>query len=264
MHPIERMRFVARATGAEHGLLAREAAGALAAFSHEPTGLVTACRRMLERHPTNGSLWWLAARVLLAEDPGQEAFDSADALDDDTTAAALARCLPDEAVVCVLGWPEVIGDALPSRGDVRVLVVDSGGAGSGFASRLARADVDAEDLSVDGLGAAAADADVVLIEASAVGPSGLVAAAGSRAAAAVARHAGRDVWAVAGVGRLLPARMFDALAGRLEAQGEPWEQDEELVPLDLVDRIVGPTGVEQVEVALRRTDCPIAPELLRP
>jgi hypothetical protein len=264
MHPIERMRFVARATGADHGLLAREAAGALAAFGHEPTGLVTACRRMLQRHPTNGSLWWLAARVLLAEDPAQEAFDSADALEDDTTWSALARALPQDAVVCVLGWPELIAQALPGRGDVRVLVVDVGSSGSGFVSRLLRADLDADDIAVDGLGAAAADADLVLLEAAAVGPSGFVAAAGSRAAAAVAHHAGRPVWVVAGVGRLLPGRMFDALAARLDALGEPWEQEEELVPLDLVDRIVGPAGAEPVDVALRRTDCPVAPELLRP
>ena len=37
----------------------------------------------------------------------------------------------------------------------------------------------------------------------------------------------------------------------------------EAVPIDLVDRLVGPQGPEPVVDGLRRTDCPIAPELLR-
>ena len=75
MHPIERLRLVARA-GAEgrSALLAREAATALAMFSDDPAGLVTACRRLVDRHPTSGPMWWLAARVLVSSDPGGEAW----------------------------------------------------------------------------------------------------------------------------------------------------------------------------------------------
>ena len=47
MHPIERLRYVARAAGEGPGLLAGEAAGALAAFADDPQGLVTACRRLV-------------------------------------------------------------------------------------------------------------------------------------------------------------------------------------------------------------------------
>ena len=43
--------------------------------------------------------------------------------------------------------------------------------------------------------------------------------AGSRAAAAVARSAGKPVWAVVGVGRLLPTRMWDALVDRVTPSG---------------------------------------------
>lgn len=263
MHPIERMRYVARSSGVDNGMFAREAAESLAGFCNDPAMLVTCCRRLLARHPTNGALWWLAGHVLLADDPAQAAYDAADALDDDTTAYTLARALPDDARICVLGWPELIGDALPSRGDLYVLVVDAGGIGSAFVSRLLRSDVVAEDVGRDGLGAAAADADLVILEAAAVGPSAFVAPAGSRAAAAVAHEAGRTVCLVAGVGRLMPGRVFDAIAGRLEVAGEPWDQAEEQVPLDLVDAIVGPSAVEPVPEALRRTDCPVAPELLR-
>jgi translation initiation factor 2B subunit (eIF-2B alpha/beta/delta family) len=144
-----------------------------------------------------------------------------------------------------------------------VLVVDTLGEGSGLVRRLLHADVDADDVPMAGLGAAVADADLVLLEATAIGPSGFIGVAGSRAAAATAKHAGVPVWLVGGVGRLMPKRMWDALAGRLDAMGEPWELDDELVPMDLVDRIVMSAGVLEVGDALTRIDCPIAPELFK-
>ena len=263
MHPIERLRYVARASGAEAGLLVREAAGALAGFSSDPAALVTACRRMVDRHPASGPVWWLCARVLTAGNPGPEAWRAVDEIEADPTIGELTHALPEGATVCVLGWPERIGTVLARRGDVEVLVVDTLDEGSGFVRALQRADVDAVDVSLAGLGAAVVAADLLLLEAFAVSPSHLLGVAGSRAAASVARSAGVPVWVIAGTGRLLPTRMWDALTSRIERQGEPWELDEDIVPLELVDRLVGPAGPEPVTDGLRRTDCPIAPELLR-
>jgi hypothetical protein len=45
--------------------------------------------------------------------------------------------------------------------------------------------------------------------------------------------------------------------------GEPWERDFEVVPSALVSHVVGPAGLESPADAVRRTDCPVAPELLR-
>ena len=53
------------------------------------------------------------------------------------------------------------------------------------------------------------------------------------------------------------------MVDRLDQAGEPWELDEEIVPLSLVDRVVGPKGLESVEAMLRRTDTPVVPELLK-
>lgn len=262
VHPIERLRYVARASGVDQSLLVQETASALGAFRSDPAGMVTACRRIVSRHPTSGALWWLCGRVLTADDPMGEAWRAADEIDADATVIELAHALPDDATVCLLGWPEQVGDAIPRRGDLEALVVDVLGEGSGLVRRLVAAEVDAVDVATQGLGAAAAAADLVLLEASAVGPSGFMAVAGSRAAAAVARHEGTPVWLVAGVGRLLPRRVWEAAAGRVEVAEEPWEADDELVPLDLVDRIVGPSGPERPADALRRTDCPVAAELL--
>jgi hypothetical protein len=46
--------------------------------------------------------------------------------------------------------------------------------------------------------------------------------------------------------------------------GDPWEADDEIVPHDLVDQLCGPNGPESVADGLRRTDCPVTPELFRP
>jgi hypothetical protein len=262
MHPIERLRYVARASGAPQRALVQETAAALASFGSDPQGLVTACRRIVSRQPTSGPLLWFAARVLTAGDAANEIWTAAGEIQADPTAGHLAHALPDDAVVTVLGWPDEIAEALPRRGDVEVLAVDTDGEASGFVSRLWQVDVEATDVAQAGLGAAVAASSLVLLEAPAVGPTELLAVSGSRAAAAVARHAGIPVWLVAGVGRLLPQPMWDGLRDRVVVD-DPWEADDEIVPLDLVDRIVGPRGVESVADALQRIDCPIAPELFK-
>lgn len=262
MHPIERLRYVARASGADQTLLVRETAQALAAFHDDPPGLVAACRRIVDRHPTSAPLWWLCARVLTSPDGRRDAWAAVEEIERDCTPAELGFALSEDVTACVIGWPELIGEALPRRGDVDVLAVDALGEGSGLVRRLLHAGIDAADVPTSGLGAAVASADVLLLEAVALGPTGFVAVSGSLAAATVARHASVPVWLVAGVGRLLPGRMWDALASRQAAVlADPWDLDEEVVPLSLVDRVCGPHGLEAPSDALRRTDCPVAPEL---
>jgi hypothetical protein len=263
MHPIERLRYVARASGVSQRVIVQETAAALASFGSDPQGLVTACRRIVSRQPTSGPLLWFAARVLTAGDPANEIWDAAGELQADSTASQLAHALPEDATITVLGWPDEIGEALPRRGDVDVFVVDTLHEGSGFVSRLLRSDVEAIDVPLSGMGAAVAASSLILLESPAIGPTDFLAVSGSRAAAAVARHAGVPVWLVGGVGRVLPSRMWDGLRRRVEAIDDPWDAADEIVPLDLVDRIVGVRGPEPVIEALRRIDCPIAPELFK-
>jgi len=263
VHPIERLRYVARASGADQPLLVRETAHALAAFRDDPAGLVAACRRVIERHPTSGPLWWLCARVLTSPDGQREAWAAADEIEVDPSSRQLAHGLPEDGTILVVGWPEVVTDALVRRGDVAVLAVDSAGEAGGLVRRLEHAGLEADDVPAAGLGPAVALADVVLLEAVALGPDGFVAVTGSLAAAAVARHLDVPVWLVAGVGRRLPGRMWAAVRGRLEGVPvEPWLQDEEVVPLSLVDQVWGPEGCRPPTDAMAGTDCPVAPELV--
>jgi hypothetical protein len=76
------------------------------------------------------------------------------------------------------------------------------------------------------------------------------------------------VWLVAGVGRVLPNRLFDAMAQMLGDPDDPFDSawDDrglELLDVQRFDRVAGPTGLDRPDQVVRRSDCPVAPELLR-
>lgn len=269
--------MVAGAAGDDPGLIALEASASLMALAADPGALVTACRRLVDHQPTCGPVWWLAARVLAAPDPGSEARRAAGELADDPTEAVLAAELPPDAVVCVVGWPDQAAGALRHRPDLTVLVVDAGREGAALAAHLNGEGGQATVVPESGLGAAAARSDIVVLQASALGHGGVCARSGSRAAAAVGRDSGRPVWAVAGVGRVLPEALWDALVDRIPGGqawpgqapggqapgGQAWDRPDEVVPLRLVDQVVGPEGVVPAEESRSRADCPPVPELTR-
>ena len=265
MHPIERLRYVARAVGADPALVAREAAGALAEMAaDDPASLVPSCRRLIGRHLTSGPVWWLSARMLSSAEPERAAYQAAAELDHDRTASHLGRALPDDSTVLIVGWPDIIADALRRRGDLEVLVADAGGDGCALARRLEDAGTPATIVADAGVAAAATVADLVVVEAAAAGPSGLLATPGSHAAAAVGAHAGVPVWGVAGVGRVLPGPLWQALLARVDGSGiEPWERDAELVPAALLATMVGPDGPAETTPGLAQASCPPVAELLR-
>lgn len=241
VHPLERLRHVARSGPLGHALLVEESAAALASLGDDGAALLLSCRRLVERQPACGPLWWLCARVLSAEDPSEAAWRCVDDLERDPTAQVLAAALPEEAQVVVLGWPELTAGVLAGRGDLRVLVVESRGQGPSLCRRLRALDVAASNVDPAGTGPAVASSALVVLEASAVGPTGWLGPTGSGAAAAVAASAGVPVWLVAGVGRALPPGLWSAMVARL-ACDEPWNADEEVVNLALATTVVRPSG----------------------
>jgi hypothetical protein len=262
VHPIERLRYVARAGDVPTAPLVREAAIALASFAHDPVELLTACRQLIERRPTSGPLLWVTARMLTGTDPGTEAWEAVEALERDTTVRELAHVLPADARVLMIGASEICGDAVLQRPDVEVLVADTVGEGYGLIRQLDARDHIAVDVPSAGVGAAAAEVDVVLVEAEMMHEDAAMVRAGSLSAAAVAHHVGIPVWLIAGVGRVVPSRMFE-WAADCGVDGDPWEAEFETLPVTLVDRVVGPAGLQPVAEIRYRIDCPIAPELFR-
>jgi hypothetical protein len=264
VHPIERLRFVARSSGVPAEVLVRETAVALRSFAGDEPGLVAACRRVVDRQLTCAPLWWLCARMLTAPDAAAEARAAVEEIDRDPTARVLAADLPHDAVVVLVGWPGQVAGALRRRGDLRVLVPDLDGTAAELVERLADHDVDAVELPARNLAAAIRSSNVVLVDALAVGPEQALAPAGTFSAAAIARHLEVPVWLVAGAGRLLPRSMFDALARRWEDSVDEHWAYEELSPLEMADLVVGTGGAAPVAEALGWTNCPVAPELFPP
>jgi hypothetical protein len=262
MHPIERLRYVARASGYDDRSMVTETAAALRGLGLDAAGMVAACRRIVERHPTCGPLWWLCARVLASPDPYLAARQAVTEIDNDATPEQLIDAVPADARVATIGWPDLAGEAIARRGDLSVLAIQAGQRTTGFVRHLRRVDVDVEEVPADGLGSAVSSSDLVLLEAAAVGPTGALMVAGSLAAASVAYCAEVPVWAVVGVGKRLPAALWTAMLAQWGEVDEPWQLDHELVPLTLISHLAGPAGITERPTDCGVAECPVAYELI--
>ena len=256
MQPFERLRYLARWSDGDGTELLSEAADCLADFDGDPAGLVVACRRLLAHHPTVAPLWWLCSRVLAAGDVSEVAYESWTLIRNDRTAARLAAALPfpHDDPIAVLGWPEVTADGLADRTDLDVLVVRTQGADH-LSRRLRRSEHAVRVVGETEL--LALGPTHLLVEADAAGGQhALVPAGTSQLVRGVHEH-GATVWLVAGMGRVLPERLFEALRRAAESDSV------EVMPVASVDRVVGPSGLDSPTGLARRADCPTAPELLR-
>jgi hypothetical protein len=282
VHPIERLRYVARAGDVDAVLLAQEAADALGSLAHDARALVPACRRLIEFHPSCGPLWWVCARLLVASDV-REAADLADrVLYDDPTAEELAAHFPAGATIVTEGGPIVV-DAVSQRPDLTIRIV-----GSPSSIRAAIRRIDGSVTGYDPVEAddACAGATVVLLDALAAGPTGIVVDEGAAGLAEAAIRSSVDIWAVVGEGRLLPAPLFDALVRHVGARRLGESDDGELddlvndgvrhdrrhplthpttvIPVALLDAVVGPEGAAVAARGLARPTCGSPTELLEP
>ena len=256
MLPFERLRSLARHAGDDIDLVL-EAADCLADFSHDPTQLVTVCRRLLAYHPACGPLWWLCARVVAGADPSDSAREAARVLESDRTAARLASLLPfpHDDPVAVLGWPEVTGAALAERPDLDVLAIrQRDGAAHG---RARRAGTEQSVRIVDETEVVALSPSHLLVEVLATSPTTAVVPVGTEDV--LWSLSGATVWLVAAAGRLLPERLFDVLRREVERR----DVDVEMLDVMRAAQVAGPGGLESPDRLVHRIDCPIAPELLR-
>jgi hypothetical protein len=258
VQPFERLRAIAR-HGGDDRLLVGEAAECLGEFDDDPAALVVTCRRLLHHHPERAPLWWLCARVLAAPEPSEEAWDAEALVRSDPTASRLSALFPFPAdhPIAVLGWPETAGAALELRPDLDVLAIRDDTTDR-WRARLARSEARARPIDL--MEAVALEPSHLLVEAVGGGPDRLLVAEGTTDVIATVSRPGLVVWLVAGVGRVLPGRLFEAMVKSL---GDPADHGLELLDVQAVDRIAGPTGLVRPEQLARRVDCPVAPELLR-
>ncbi len=240
--------------------MATEAAWTISELAiDEPPALVTACRRLLESHVTAGPLWWVAATVLVAPDPDQAARRAVDELCSDPTAELLAVTLGERLVhdsVTVVACPaDTVRDAfgLWSVGSIRLV-----GSSPGLRADLRGFETVVDQVSCwefDEAPQAVDGAALVLLEALAAGPRGVIVSSEAGPLARAARAASVPLWAVAGVGRVLNEPLQVEM---LRRAGD----DVELIAPDELEALVGPSGLESPTEGLDRPGCPAAPELL--
>jgi hypothetical protein len=262
VHPIEHLRYVARAQGADPTSLAVETASALEHLAFDHAGLVVACRRVVERHPTVGPLWWTCAHLLTSTDPARRARELIGELYADPTEDRLVAELSSDATVAIAGTPSTVTDALCRRGDLRVVVVGEDHLSASLRHRLCRADVDHELVPFAEARWHVARSDLVLLEADAVGGGRALVEIGGGVLAAVAQATERPLWVVAGRGRHLPVAYVDAMVVRVQPDGDE-APSVDVLDGSSADLFVTPDGAQAPATALAGVgDCPFAAELV--
>jgi hypothetical protein len=291
VHPIERLRHVARAGDVDPVMLAQEAAEALGSLTYEAQALVPACRRLIEAHPSCGPLWWVAARVIVAEEPFDAAYAAIEALEDDPTADELAASFPAGASV-VIPAKTGLAVALNMRPDLSVTVVGMPYRLNEVLRRLSRvADVvgiDQRDFDADGAEMMGEGPHLLVVEALAAGPSGFLLDRDQVVLASSPVLSDTPCWVTTGVGRVLPAELFAEVLDRTISPGameqSGFEIDDEadfallrgtvgerssrhhrpvaFLEAERVAQVVGPRGRAIPLLALRRAECRAPAELL--
>jgi hypothetical protein len=260
MHPIERLRWIARDHDEAPTTLAVEAAWAISELAlDDPPAVVTACRRLVESHVTVGPLWWVAATLLVASDPDQAARRAVNELYSDPTAELLAagldeRLFGDEPIV-VACPAETVLEACSHRPSAVVRVVGSSPGLRAEVRRFGALVSEASGWEFDEAEQAVEGAAVVLVEALAAGSRGVLVKAAAAPLAQAAHDASVPLWGVAGVGRVLHDRLLGEVMRRAG-------DDIELIEPGALDLVAGPSGLESPLGALGRLGCPPAPELL--
>ena len=252
VHPIEQLRYVARASGSDASLLVSEAASALGMFRDDRNALLAGCRSLLARQPGVGPLWWMCSQLLADHDVASAVRMVVREIELDPTPRDLSESLPSSATVVVAGWPDSVVRALAIRADVRVLVVDVDDQARALVRRLERSDVDAEAVEPSHFAGAVEAANVVLVEAGAMGSSECLTDVGGMTLAALAKVSSTPCWLVAGVGRLLPEVYFTEIIERVSDDRIPsFVAEFEVVSRTMFSRTIS-----------AHADCPVLPELL--
>lgn len=265
MHPIEHLRYLARSGYADAPELVVETASALRHLGADPASLLLTCRRIVEKHPTCGPLWWLCAEILTALEPRDVLRRCVDRIHDDATpshlAGHLATRFPNGGMIVVNGWSWEIATALVSSHGFEVCVVDGDNGADHMVRVLERNDVVVHLVEPQRAAAAVGESDAVVVSAAFLGPETAWSPVGSAQLAAVAYCEGVDVVLTTAVGTRLP-KMFSDVIMRLvddDTRGEAWHRDVEAVSLALVTIVVGATGAEDAAVLLARGVAPEAP-----
>ena len=260
MHPIERLRFIAQADDESARALAEEAAFTLAELAVEDAAaVVMAGRRLVERHPSCGPLWWVCSGLIETDDPYGAAERLSAELYSDPTPARLADSLRQRAAasdaIAALLPAEVLVEALERRGAGELRVIGCHRSLGSAMRALGRHVDEIVGYEFDESESALSGAALLVVEVCLAGKAGVVVGSECAAAIELAGRLGVPAVAVAGTGRVLSSPLPET-AVQL-ARGE-------LVLVDPGDFacLVGEDGSEDPAAALSRP-APGCPALAR-
>ena len=260
MHPIERLRWIARATSEPALTIASEAAWTLGELgADEPAAVVTASRRLVERHPTCGPLWWACAHLVASDDPLETARRVTAELYADTVPDRVAEALRDNFTrsdpLCATVPADVLRDALSRRGSYELRVIAPYSALRHELRGLGGVVEDVTGFEIEDVDEALEGAAVLLVEPDLASAAGLLVEPGVGLVIERAVHQGVPVWALLGTGRVISTQLAEAAA-------EWADEDLELVPSGQIALAVDDSGPGALLAALVRTSCPPGAELL--
>jgi hypothetical protein len=195
--------------------------------------------------------------VLGALDPFVAMRDCEGEIKNDPTIKSLRDVVPQDAVVCVVGWPTTVLNALASRGDVKLFVVESNGDGDAAVERLTSMDVEATLVQFEELSKAVGGCDVLIVEALAAGPTEVLCSPGSHAVAALGYCLQKPVWLVTACGTRLPAPLWSAMTSG-DAVTEV-----DLLSASLFSQVISKDGISNDLSQPFVAECPPTTELLR-
>ena len=223
---------------------------ALRGLGSDPATVLLTCRRLVERHPTVGPLWWLCSEMVTALEPREAMRRCVEQVREDSTPVHLAEFLgprlAEGSLVCLNGWSWDVAVAFGQMEPREICVVDGDNGADHMVRVLERADHEVHLVEPGGAATATREADVVVLSALAASPDTAWCTAGSHALAAVAYCAEVPVVLSAPCGTRLPAATLDGMAEDLAAQtrGRVWHRGIDEIPVGLFTWFAGPAGVE--------------------
>jgi len=203
--------------------------------------------------------------VLAAADPFEKARELSDRMDADETTNFLIEALPQDATVCIVGWNPTALEAIARRGDCRAIIVDSFGTGDSAVNALERLDIDVQGVTLEHAGLTVQMSDIVIIDTLGCGGTEVLAVGGSQAVAALAYCESKPAWLVTRLGTRLPIELWDAMKLANRDVDAPWRSDIDVIPRQLLGRIIGPTGVSDIDMNTAQNfigECPASTEML--
>jgi hypothetical protein len=260
VHPIERLRWIARADGESAATIASEAAWTLGELgAEEPAAVLTASRRLVERHRSSGPLWWVCAHMVASDDPLETAHRiSAELYSDavpDRVADALRIEFTSSDVLCSTSPSETFQQALSRRGTYIVRLIGGYRSLRRDMRSLGSVVAEATGYEVEEASEALEGANVLLVEPCFAGGAGLFVEPEVASVVELASRLEVPVWALLGAGRVLSSQLAETAA---DLAGDELE----LVAPMVVSRAVDCNGIGDLRAALGRASCPPGTELV--